>query len=523
MWDGEAEVLVLGAGHNGLTAAAYLAKAGLKTLVLEAKERVGGGSGTEELTAPGYRHDTCASIHGGIQSGPVLKDLELDRFGLRYIYPDPLYASVFPDGSSLITWRSVDQTVKGIERFSPKDAAAYRRLMEFWEKAIRDGFARSRYSPPRKHTEIYARLEKSEFGFQLMRYMASSPLDVVRELFEEEHVRAHLLKASIQGGIFPDQPGSGGSIFTAGTGARHTFGWGLPEGGAAELPLALARCLRAHGGEVVTSAPVKEIIVEESAARGVVTADGRRYAAHKALVAGLHVRQLFREMIDPHWLDAGLVEAMGNVKTGLSEVVLHLALSERPRYRQGLGVDDVVHVHAAESIADLIAAYAEYRKGNRYPRAPFQIICHTLLDSKRAPQGHHVLNIGHYAPYDLSGRPESWSAIKEELLRHEMERVREYIPNVNEKTVVGKLVATPLDIEASNAMFLRGDIGGMGHLPSQEGILRPHPSISDYRTPIRGLYLTAACTYPGGSITGAPGHNSAMTVLNDLGLKPPAQ
>ncbi|MDO8598428.1 MAG: FAD-dependent oxidoreductase, partial [Sulfuricaulis sp.] len=103
MWDGEAEVLVLGAGHNGLTAAAYLAKAGLKTLVLEAKERVGGGSGTEELTAPGYRHDTCASIHGGIQSGPVLKDLELDRFGLRYIYPDPLYASVFPDGSSLIT------------------------------------------------------------------------------------------------------------------------------------------------------------------------------------------------------------------------------------------------------------------------------------------------------------------------------------------------------------------------------------------------------------------------------------
>ncbi len=523
MWDAEADILVLGAGHNGLTAAAYLAKAGLKTLVLEAKQQVGGGSGTAELTVPGYRHDTCASIHGGIQAGPVLKDLELHRFGLRYIYPDPLYASVFPDGTSLITWRSVEQTMKGIEHFSPKDAAAYRRLMNFWDKAFKDGFARSRYSPPRKPTEIYARLEKSEFGGDAMRFMASSPLEVVKELFEEEHVRAHVLKASIQGGIFPDQFGSGNLVFTAGTGARHTFGWGLAEGGALELPLALTRCLRSFGGDVITGAPVKEIIVENGTATGVITSDGRRFGAHKALVAGLHVRPLFREMIDPKWLDSTLVEAMGNVKTGLSEVVLHLALSERPRYRPSFGVDDVVHVHASESISDLIAAYAEYRKGNRYPRAPFQILCHTLLDSRRAPQGHHVLNVGHYAPYDLSGRPQLWSSIKEELLHHEMERVREYISNVSEKTVIGKLVETPLDIEASNAMFLRGDIGGMGHLLSQEGFLRPHPSISDYRTPIQRLYLTAACTFPGGSISGAPGHNSAMTVLSDLGLHAPTQ
>ncbi|MBI2361024.1 MAG: NAD(P)/FAD-dependent oxidoreductase, partial [Deltaproteobacteria bacterium] len=309
MWDAETDILVLGAGHNGLSAAAYLAKAGLKTLVLEAKRQVGGGSSTEELTAPGYRHDTCASIHGGIQAGPVLQELELHRFGLHYIYPDPLYASVFPDGSSLITWRSVERTVKGIERFSPKDAAAYRRLMELWETAIRDGYARSRYSPPRKPSEIHARLENSELGLDLMRLMASSPLEVVKELFEEEHVRAHVLKASIQGGIFPDQSGYGGLVFTAGTGARHTFGWGIPEGGALELPLALTRCLRAFGGDVLTGSPVNEIIVEDGTAKGVVTGDGRRYAATKALVAGLHVRQIFLELVDPKWLDSGLVEA----------------------------------------------------------------------------------------------------------------------------------------------------------------------------------------------------------------------
>lgn len=518
MWDGEADIVVLGAGHNGLTAAAYLAKAGLKTLVLEAKERVGGGSATEELTAPGYRHDTCASIHGSIQGGPVLQELELDRFGLRYIYPDPLYASVFPDGRSLITWRSVERTLKEIEKFSSKDALAYRRLIDFWEQEIRGWYTRSRYSPPRKPSEIYAGLEKSAQGLEVMRVMANSPLEVEEELFEEEHVRAHLLKASIQGGVLPDQSGSGLLVFAAGTGARHAFGWGIPEGGSLELPLALVRCLRAFGGEVLTGAPAKEIVVEDGVAKGVVTADRRRYAARKAVVAGLHVRQIFLEMVDHGWLDPALINAIQKVKAGLSEIVLHVALRERPRYRPSFGVDDVVHVHAPESVSDIVAAYAEYRKGNRYPRAPFQILCHTLLDGKRAPAGHHVLNVGHYAPYDLSGDPSSWLAIKEKLLRHEIERLREYIPNIDDKTVVGKLVVTPIEIEAGNPMFFRGDIGGMGHFLSQQGILRPHPAISDYRTPVRRLYLTAACTYPGGSISAAPGHNCAMAVLDDLGL-----
>jgi len=170
-----------------------------------------------------------------------------------------------------------------------------------------------------------------------------------------------------------------------------------------------------------------------------------------------------------------------------------------------------------ETMADLVAAYAEYRKGRRYPRAPFQIVCHTLLDARRASPGGHVLNVGHYAPYELDGRPETWNEIREQLLAEELERVREYVPNVTERTIVGKAVATPLDIAAYNPMFYRGDIMGMAHIPSQDGYLRPFPEVSEYRTPIQHLYLTAACTYPGGSISGAPGRNCALTVLADLG------
>ncbi|HZU05249.1 MAG TPA: NAD(P)/FAD-dependent oxidoreductase [Chloroflexota bacterium] len=517
MIDATADVLVLGAGHNGLIAATYLAKAGLQTLVLEAKDQVGGGCATEELTAPGFRHDTCATIHGAIQMGPVLQELELARFGLRYIYPDPLYASAFPDGAALITWRSVERSAEEIARFSPRDAAAYRRLVELWERHIRPWFVKTRYAPPRKPSELYALLEQSERGFEVMRLMASSPLEVVNEFFEEEHVRAHVLKASLQGGPLPDQLGYGLLVFVSGTGARHSFGWAFPEGGSLELPLALVRALRAHGGEVVTGARVREVLVEDGVARGVVTEDGRRFAARQAIVAGLHVRQLFLELIDDRWLDPRLREAARQVRTGLSEVVLHLALSEPPRYRPEYGVDGVVHCHLPETMADLVAAYAEYRKGRRYPRAPFQIVCHTLLDARRASPGGHVLNVGHYAPYELDGRPETWNEIREQLLAEELERVREYVPNVTERTIVGKAVATPLDIAAYNPMFYRGDIMGMAHIPSQDGYLRPFPEVSEYRTPIQHLYLTAACTYPGGSISGAPGRNCALTVLADLG------
>lgn len=485
-----ADVLVLGAGHNGLIAATYLAKAGLKTLVLEAKAQVEGGCSTEELTVPGFRHDTCASIHGAIQISPILQELELSRFGLRYLYPDPLQASVFPEGSALIMWRDIERSAKEIERFSPKDAAAYRRLVAFWEKYIRGWFVRTRYAPPRRPSELYELIEKSEAGFEMLRLAASSPLEVVNEYFEDEHVRAHMLKASIQGGLLPDQFGYGLLVFTTGSGMRHSYGWGFPEGGPLELPLALVRALRAAGGEVFTNACVKEIMVEDGIAKGVATADGSRFLARRAIVAGLHVRQVFLDMIDDHWLEPGFREAVAKVKTGLSEIVLHLALSEPPRYRAELGIDNVVHCQVPETMLDLVSAYAEYRKGNRYPRAPFQVLCHTVLDRKRAPEDRHVLNVGHYAPYALGGRSESWREIKQDLLQEEIERVREYIPNVTEKTIVGRAVFTPVDIEAYNPMFYRGDIMGIGHVLSQEGYLRPLPGLSDYRTPIRNLYLT---------------------------------
>ncbi|HZP27080.1 MAG TPA: NAD(P)/FAD-dependent oxidoreductase [Dehalococcoidia bacterium] len=517
MWDSTSDVLVLGAGHNSLIAAAYLAKAGVKTLVLEAKSIVGGGCTSEELTKPGFVHDVCATIHGGIVSGPVPAELELERYGLNYMFPDPMSASIFPDGSSIVTYRDVERTAREIEKLSPRDGVAYRRLVGFWEEHVKPWFIPVRYSPPKQPSELYGLIEqKGAAGQEVMRLMASSPLEVVNEFFEDDRVRAHVLKASLQGGPLLDQFGYGLLVLTNGSGMRHSFGWAFPEGGSQQLPDALTRAIEEHGGQVLANARVREIIVKDGEAVGVETDDGRRFRASQAIVAGLHVRQLFLDMIDDRWLDPSLVEMARQVRSGLSEVILHIAMKEKPRFRGNLP-EDVVLCQVPESMPDLAAAYANYRTGHLYPRAPFQVVAHTLIDSKRAPAGGHVLNIGHYAPYALEGDPNTWRQQKDEIFQHEMQRVQEYIPNLSEDTV-GSAMFTPVEIEAHNPMFYRGDIMGMGHVLSQEGILRPHPAIADYRMPVKKLYLTAACAYPGGSISGAPGRNAAMTVLQDLGV-----
>lgn len=513
--DHEADVLVLGAGHNGLTAAAYLAKAGLRPLVVEAREQVGGGCSTEELTEPGFLHDPCAAIHGNILAGPVMEELELARHGLRYVRPDPTSASVFADGASLVAWRDVDRTASAIERFSPADADAYRDLIALWDDHIEGWFVPSRYRPPAPGSEASAQLEASPRAGDLLRFAASSPLEVVREVFENDHVRAHVLKAAIQGGLFPDQFGYGLFVPIA-LGARHTYGWGFPEGGSLQLPLAILEAVREHGGDVFTGACVREVAVEGGRATGAVLDDGRRLRARRAIVSGLHVRRLLCDMVDPSWLDPRLRRRLQGLRYGLSEVVLHVALRDAPRCRPELGVDGIVHLQAPESLADLEAAYADYRKCELPARAPFQILTHTLLDPSRAPDGGHVLNVGHYAPYDLHHDPGTWRGLEPELTERELARVREYVPSVTEATIVGRTLHTPLDIEASNGMFEQGNIMGIGHFLSQEGHLRPLPELSGYRTPIAGLYLTGACTFPGGSISAAPGRNAARVVLEDL-------
>lgn len=516
----EYDVIVIGAGVNGLLSAAYLAKAGAKTLVLEERNIIGGGCTTEEVTLPGFKHDICAANHSKIQSCPVITDNELglDAFGLKYVYPDPNFTSLFRDNKAITLYKSAQKSADEIARFSQKDAASYLRMYEFWEKAVKDFYLKSQRAPPRPQSEIFAALEKTATGRELMRIQMMSNLELVEENFEDDHVKAHMLRLTTQGGFPPEQSGIG-FIFYTNTVYRHNFPGGFPIGGAQSLPDSLARCIEHYGGNVVASSRVKKILVEDGVAKGVELADGKKIRARKAVISSVHVKLLFLEMLDEKWVSEDIRSGIKRLRTGVSEFAIHVALKERPHTRPEYNVDGRVSYQAAETTESIVRFFATVRR-NGLPKdvstIPLQVLCHTALDPSRAPEGGHILNISHYAPYDIDGDSSKWEKIRETVLDSYLDSVNFYFPNVSRSSILSFRIETPPDYVKKNSSFLRGNPFGLDYLPWQSGYMRPLPGYSDYRTPLKGLYMTGACTWPGGAVQGNPGRNTAMTVLQDI-------
>src|ERR1700716_881516 len=268
------DVVVAGAGHNSLVTAAYLARAGLRVLVLERASRIGGDTSTEEVTLPGYRHDLCASAHTIFQSSPIVRndELELGRHGLRYLFPDPVVVMPFTDGRGIVMHRDRARTIREIERFSAHDARAYARMLDDWDQ-IKESQNRARYSPATTPSDAIAALEATPPGVEAVRWRYSSALDTVRERFDDERVRAFFVWLSPMTMARCEEPGTGLLPLAIAAG-RQAFSWTTAEGGSVALPEALARIVVEHGGQVRTGAEVTRVLFEDGRAAGVVTADG---------------------------------------------------------------------------------------------------------------------------------------------------------------------------------------------------------------------------------------------------------
>src|SRR6202790_5341212 len=287
---GEWDIVVAGAGHNSLLTAAYAARAGFKVLVLEGAAQIGGDTTTEELTLPGFLHDPCATAHNLIQSNPLMRnnELELGRHGLKYLYPDPVFTMPFLDGSSITMWRDVERTCAELARFSAADALAYRQLLADWDlmaKVIND----ERATAPAPPDEVLARTLASPLGEKMRSIRDASAIDIVKERFRDDHVRAFFAWIAFMTLHPLDEPESGIMAFSLAAG-RQRFSWILPEGGSIRLPLALARIIEENRGTILTSKPVTRIVVEGGRATGVVTADGSTYGASMDGVSSIHIR-----------------------------------------------------------------------------------------------------------------------------------------------------------------------------------------------------------------------------------------
>ena len=514
-----ADVVVAGAGHNSLIAAAYLTLAGRRCLVLDARATPGGGVASEELLLPGFRMDSCSTGHTLIQTNPLLADDELGLIaerGLTYLQPDPVAHVVFPDGESLTMWLDLERTCEEIARFSRADEQAYRRLLSEYD-AVKDVFNRLRFTPVGLGPSAEELLQGREGEARWRRRAAMSAWAVVRHEFESRHVRAFMLWMAFQTGQPVDSAGSGPLAYSIIFG-RQRRSWTIPRGGSGELARALVEVIQDGGGEVVCNSRVVELIISEGRCAGVVTEDGARHLAREAVLSTIHVKDLIGMAPIALW-DEDFRYGIETYEPGVSAFAAHYATTEPPRYltRDGQTLE-VVSAGVTGWPEDVVRMGRDVCEGRLVHDGAWLLFpAPSVADPTRAPAGHHTVKILGMQPYDPGGGPGEWERLRDGIAAEHLSHLRRAAPNLVDETILAELIVSPVDLERSNPHMWHGTFHGGDRSLANSGALRPAPGWAQHRMPIPGLYQTGGTTHPGGSVTGGPGRNAAIVMLSDFG------
>ncbi len=503
------DAIIIGAGHNGLVCACYLAKAGRRVLVLERRPVVGGAVVTEEVW-PGYKIDLGSSVHLMIHRTPIVADLQLDKYGLEYIEMDPWAAYPLPDGRAICFHRDLRKTCESIAQVSVKDAEAYEDFVNRWLPVSRGVFEAFQKPPTMANFGRHVIFAKSpgDTTSEALRMIVSGYGRLLKETFETPQMQAAMGWLAAQSGPAPTEPGTG--PFAAWWGAVHESGAKRAKGGSGMLTVALRRAFEAMGGTVLTDAPAERIVMEGGQARGVV-ARGETYTA-KAVVAACHVLTTFQTLLQPEDLPGDLGKRLKalNVGNGFGMTV-RCAASELPDY--GAGQPHLVHqgmqllCPTPEYLTD---AYADYVGGYPSRHPPVLAMTFTALDPSIAPPGKHIVQLwAQYFPYKRRDR-RSWDDAREEAADAICETLYAHAPNMR-GAIENRFIQSPLDLERTLGL-LNGNVMHLEMSLDQMFAFRPLPELSEYKTPIPGLFLTAASTHPGGGVFGAAGRSTAQVV-----------
>ena len=527
------DAIVVGAGHNGLTAAAYLARGGLRTLVLERRAMVGGAAATEELW-PGMKLQTAAYTYS-LMRPVVVRELELRRHGLEVIAYDPSLFLPFPDGRHLCLWSDRERTLQEIARFSRKDAAAYERVEALFLRLARFLEPLLDQPPPdpgsRSPRDLLGLLGFAARArglarrdlYQLLRLLQISAKDFLDEHFESEEVKAALGVFSIIGTYGgPRTPGTAYVLLHHVMGTAETVGasvWGFVRGGMGMVGEAIAGAARERGALIRTGAEVLRILSRDRRVTGVALASGEEIHAPLVL-SNADPKRTFLGLVDERELDPEFLGDVRSFRIEGTSAKVNLVLSELPDWKavpgtevgfQHRGVMDI-----GPSLEYLERAWDECKYGWYSSRPYCDIAIPSVHDRTLCPEGYHSCSVFvQYAPYHL--RESSWERERERLGDVVVDTISEYAPNFR-RAIVHRQVLSPWDLEQRFGLTC-GNIFHGEITPDQIFFLRPVPGWARYRTPIEGLWLCGAGTHPGGGVMGACGRNAAREVLRARGRR----
>jgi len=520
----EYDAIVVGAGHNGLTCACYLARAGLRALVLDQYHTVGGMATTEELTLPGFLSDVHAFGFQFANLSPVPAELGLADFGLELIRPKVNYSHVFPGGGHISMHRELEGTVTSIGRYSKTDAETWRRLAGDFVEA-KDDIARWMNSPPTPLADEVDNLVLRPGGMDEYRAGLQSVRSWSEEHFEREETRLFIGAWACHVGLSPDDVG-GGHMAWLFASLLQDLGNRAVKGGMHHLPLALAGYLRSQGGGIRTGARVEKILVENGRATGVrlTSGDCTHLAPQGVIASSVDPRQLIVDFLGEEHVGRNLVAKMRRYEWGDAYMVIYLALDAPVTYEAIPVAEAGGYVHATPpSLEYLSRIYTECRSGH-LPAHPFVVMMNdSTIDPSRVPAGKAVMKLlVHNVPYVVSGDAtgkiagRNWSDVKEPYADYLIDYLtKTYAPDLKSK-ILKRVVHSPVDIERLMVSAVHGTVTHGAMLPYQTGSMRPLPELAQYRAPIPNVYLCGSGSHPGPGITMAPGHNAAQVMLRDL-------
>jgi phytoene dehydrogenase-like protein len=524
------DAIIVGGGHNGLVTAGYLARAGLKVLVLERRTTLGGACVTEEVW-PGYKVSTLSYLCSLLQPR-IIQELQLEQFGYQ-IYPkDPSFFTAFPDGRHIFFFRDQKKTLEQFAKFSKRDAEYFpqyeqelEHLAEWVEKLLMQ-------TPPnivqRRVSDLLAlgklglhTLKLGDAGLvRNIRIMTQSVRDFLEERFESEEIKTTLATDGVIGSNGgPSTPGTAyillHHVMGGATGVRGL--WGFVRGGMGAISQALAASAVSRGAEIRTSAEIAQIIVRDGEAQGVVLSNGDELRA-RMVISNADPKRTFLSLMEARHLEPDFRREIENIRCEGASVKINLALDDLPNFRafptEGLGLPHKTTMHVCPSMDYIDRAWEDASQGRPSTNPMLECTIPTAYDDSIAPKGKHIMCVfAQFAPYKL--KDAQWDdELKNRFADRCLDALAEFAPNIRD-IVLHRQVISPMDLEREYGLT-GGNLFHGNMTLDQLFFMRPTAGWAKYRTPIRGLYLCGSGTHPGGGVMGAPGFNAAREILRDL-------